>query len=517
MISRCSICPCVRGRNPIPPSGPSPCRILFLAERPARHEDEQGIPLADRGQSGMEFNNGYLPLCALYREDVAVSNAVLCSDKGYRNPKEHEAATCSAKHLPALLEKVNPQVIVTMGAISASLFPSISLVLHHGLPQPASYGPWSGIVFPTFHPAAGLRSTAYMIPLRKDFAALRLLLKDLDSGTFSWPSDSYPATDYSVLCTLSEFDAYLDLVGGIGRFNEHFYEFGTDTEFLSPTHPHCLTFSHTPGTARLIYADNKAILGSYASYLKAYRPLLSFHAYLADASPYASMGLPIDPRRFSDTMVRAYNLGIGGGGDDEDSGAARGSLGLKVLAYRHLNMKMQSFNDVVRPHALPLVYDYLDRATSFLASSEASDPEPFCMCGHPQSKHKEKGKSKRHSGYCLHEAEESNFGPCSCEKFSRRPSPKPDKLTNLLIRKLRGLSTKVLNDLLTPHSSPKPVDPWHTISEWHPWEIDLLYSLFGLLPEKSIALVPEKELVGYACPDADATLRLSRYLNTYRP
>ncbi len=515
MISPCSLCPCTRRRSPIPPSGPSPCRILFIAEAPAKNEDAQGIPLADRGQSGMEFNEGYLPICALYRQDIAVTNAVLCSQPNYRNPTEDEAEVCSAKHLPGLLSRLRPEIIVTMGAVSASLFPGISLTLHHGIPQPATYADWSGIVLPTFHPAAGLRSTAYMIPLRQDFAALKDVLHALDTGTFSWPSDPHPAPDYSVLRTVHDLSDYLRTDTG------HFFEFGTDTEFLShvsPVRPHCLTFSHTPGTARLIYADNPAVLHAYASYLAYFRPLLSFHNYLADADPYAAMGLPIPPRRFSDTMIRAFNLGIGGGGDDEDSGAARGSLGLKVLAYRHLHMHMRSFEDVVTPYVFPLVYDYLTAALGLISAGEGQEEGVKCVCGHPQTEHKARGKSGRLTGYCLYETSTpaGGFSFCGCEKFKKQPARKPDRAAGLLARKLKTLSSQVMGVMFDGQKPGKKLDPWVRVKEWHPWEKDFMGTFLGEMPVKSIALVPESVLLGYACPDADATLRLSRFLNTYR-
>jgi uracil-DNA glycosylase family 4 len=523
----CSICPHVPGRDRVPPSGPSPCRILFLAERPSREEDRSGTPLADRGKTGIEFNDSYLPLAALYRENVAVYNAVCCSDKGYNNPTPEQAAACSSHHLPALLRRLQPEIIVTMGAVSASLFPNISLSLHRGIPQWSSYGDWSGIVFPTFHPSAGLHSTAYMIPLRQDFEALKHLLRDLDNGTFEWPSDPYPTPDYQVLRTVHDLSDYLrgssEWTYGRNVGEGRFYEFGTDTEFITSTSPLCLTFSHTPGTGRLIYASSPTVLSAFFSYLRHFRPLLTFHNYLADVDPYRILGHPIDPRRFSDTMVRAYNLGIGGGGDSDDSGSARGDLGLKTLAYRHLSMTMKSFDDLVTPHALPLIHDYLTSVIDLVGAGFTKDPVPTCICGHPQSLHSPRGKSGRLTGPCQHDLTTPTFiNVCPCPKFTRRRLPTPDRATSFFLKKLTTLLSETTQSLLSPTNSPakltkKKWSPWSRIEEWHPWEKDLMTTMIGPVPEKSILLVPESELIPYACGDADATLRLSRYLNTYRP
>ena len=88
---------------------------------------------------------------------------------------------------------------------------------------------------------------------------------------------------------------------------------------------------------------------------------------LHDSEVFDALRLPTEP--FLDTMVRAYNLCLGGGGDDEDEGesrAGRGSLSLKVLAYRHCNMHMTSFKDTVYPHSLPHVLTWLKRGGRYL-------------------------------------------------------------------------------------------------------------------------------------------------------
>ena len=208
-----------------------------------------------------------------------------------------------------------------------------------------------------------------MIPLRRDFTALGVLVKQLDQGTFSWPTDPYPAPDYSVIRSTREIEDYIlgDNYESYITSTPFSLDLATDTETLPDGSPYCLTITplDRPGTGRLIYTHDTALIKFYADIIRLTNPLLHFHAYLADDSKYAAMSLPIP--RYSDTLVRAYNMGLGGGGDDEDeggSGAARGLLGLKTLAYRHLHMSMTSFRDTVLPHTIPHVIDWLKRGPS---------------------------------------------------------------------------------------------------------------------------------------------------------
>jgi uracil-DNA glycosylase len=520
-MTRCSICPCVKGRNPILPSIPldlpTPCPVLFIGEAGAKTEDLEGTPFC--GATGTELNLQYLPIAGLTRLQVPVCNAVYCSQPTYRNPKPEEAAICSGRHLMPLLERLEPQVIVTMGAVAASLFPGINLNLHHGIPQKGRYGSWEGIVYPSYHPAAGLRSTAYMIPLRKDFENLGKLLRELWEGTFEWPQDPYQnrfsSPDYKVIRTFPDFCHYV---------KDDYFDIALDTEYGSYG-AHCLTFSHTPGTGRLIYASNSEMLQELIKYLQVFNPLFHLHNGLADFNPLASMGITIPPRRFLDTMIRAYEMGLGGGGDEDDSGG-RGSLGLKSLAYRYLHMEMQSFDDLVTPYAIPLVIDWLDKVAKLSAPGE---PEIVCgNCGCPQNMHTQRGKSKRFTGHCIRCSPHMNlFEPfindstTICPRFKKvvrhnvRTTAGGQEL-NRLHNKVKALVKKLETEMWVKVE--KPTDPWRRLSEWHDWEQGWMSEVMGgagegEMPVKDVRLVPEPELVKYACRDADATIRMAYFLN----
>lgn len=175
-MNRCSLCP--HHRRPVPPSGPIPARLLFLGECPGRDEDKNGEPFC--GKTGVELNQTYLLILGIPRSDIHVANAVCCSRKDYSNPTPEEAASCAGTNLGLLLQSVRPEILVPMGQIACSIFPDINLTLDHGLPCVGKWGAWEGVVWPMYHPSAGLHATSFMIPLQQDFAALKQFLRKLD-------------------------------------------------------------------------------------------------------------------------------------------------------------------------------------------------------------------------------------------------------------------------------------------------------------------------------------------------
>ena len=315
-------------------------------------------------------------------------------------------------------------------------------------------------------------------------------------------ADPHPTPDYRVCRTAQNVCDYL-----VGF---HDAPLACDTESLPDGSCYCVTFSHTPGTGRLIYiADD----GQTMSPLSIFRQWLAncrhiiFHNYLHDCVPFAAHNLPI--ARFADTMVRAYHLCLGGGGDEEDSEskAGRGSLSLKVLAYRHLNMRMTSFKDTVYPHSIPQLALWLTDAATAIA------PPPKikkCLCGCPQSSHEPRGKTQRHTGMC---------STCICTKYQAAPTLIPsitDKYYAGLYTKTNRLANRLLNETDTNWADSKK-DPWKFIQ--NNWEDDIstLELLSGPIPAPSIAFVPEPELLHYACRDADATIRLHLHMRHLKP
>ena len=489
---------CTRDRPLVPSTGPRPCRVLLLGECPSRSEDQHGIPFV--GPTGEELTTVYIPLTGLSRDDFHIANVRLCSFRDYHNPTEQDAINCANAHLSTLLREVQPEIIVPMGAVACSIFDGINLNMHHGILQPGKWGSWSGWIFPTFHPTAGMRTTSYMIPLMSDFKKLGELLS---TSVLCVPWDYLEGKeDYQVIRSSNDLIDYMDKHYCLAvEGNE--VPLAEDTESLPDGTPYCMTFSLTPGGGRLIYAHQTALLADYADIVAELDPLHIFHNYLHDVVPFNHWGIPIN--HFRDTMVMAYNLCLGGGGDEEgnESKAGRGSLSLKVLAYRHLAMTMTSFKDTVYPHSIPHVMKWLRDGRQLVAPNKKLGP--VCMCGHAQDDHEPRGKSGRHTGQ----------GPQGCHKFRKSPIIKPtadDKIVTLLHRKLNHLILKIESgdDYTT-------TDPWKLVKEWHDWDKEILQDVVGPIPKASIAHVPEPDLLRYAVRDPDATLRLYNFMVGLQP
>ena len=328
----CSSCP--RFRPPVPPVGPIPCRVLLLGECPSKSEDRFGQPFV--GPTGEELTSVYIPLTGFPRSEFHIANVRQCSFPDYHNPTDADAMTCASAHLSSLLHQVKPEIIVPMGAVACSIFEGVDLNMHHGIPQPGKWGAWKGWVFPTCHPTAGMRQTAYMIPLMADFKRLGEILAQ---GDVCPQVDEYPDLDYQVIRYTNDLYDYAD------HYVNYFQPpvcrgmpLAEDTESLPDGSPYCLTFSLSPGTSRLIYASEKSLIQDYVHLTQGTSPLHIFHNYLHDIVPFESWGIPVD--KFADTMVMAYNLCLGGGGDDEEGGAGRGSLefeGIGLPPPRHVD------------------------------------------------------------------------------------------------------------------------------------------------------------------------------------
>ncbi len=310
-------------------------------------------------------------------------------------------------------------------------------------------------------------------------------------------TDPYPRPDYRVIRTATDLDEYLA---------EEPNPIACDTESTPDGEAYCMTMSHTPGTGRLIYVKDKGLLEEFDAYVCVYGLAkeeeyvhLLFHNYLHDVVPFGQLNLSIGP--FTDTMVRAYNLCLGGGGDDDDdSRGGRGSLSLKALAYRHLNMQMTSFRDTVFPHSVPFMHKWLSQAESLLYTPDSG---PSCECGCTRQTHADRGKAGKLKGACT---------ACSCLRYKlRKETPNEE---DAVLRRLHTKTCSLIGDI----EIGKPdLDPWKRYKDWTDWDHETLEGAIGPPPVPSIEHVPEPELLHYACRDADATLRLWLWMKNLKP
>lgn len=111
--STCSKCPalCKSRSQVVFGSGNPKAEMLFIGEAPGANEDKQGIPFC--GMSGQVLNE-LLNSVGLSREDIFITNTILCRPENNRNPAKKEVENCRDR-LDKLIQIMQPKVIVTIG------------------------------------------------------------------------------------------------------------------------------------------------------------------------------------------------------------------------------------------------------------------------------------------------------------------------------------------------------------------------------------------------------------------
>ena len=175
----CTLCPLHETRTlvvqPSLPKGVTP-RILFLGRDPGAEEDIVGSPLI--GRSG-QLLRGIVRDVGIPEEWCAWDNVVHCHTPKNRGPKNIEVSNCQL-WVESIVNELRPEIIVTLGQEALEAYvrpygfkptkPMFKLEDVHG----AILGTlW---VFPTYHPSAGLRNTAYRRLLISDMRKLAALL-----------------------------------------------------------------------------------------------------------------------------------------------------------------------------------------------------------------------------------------------------------------------------------------------------------------------------------------------------
>ncbi len=111
--STCTKCPalCQSRSQVVFGSGNPKAEVLLIGEAPGANEDKQGIPFC--GMSGQVLNE-LLNAVGLSREDIFITNTILCRPQDNRNPAKDEVENCRDR-LDKLIQIMQPKVIVTIG------------------------------------------------------------------------------------------------------------------------------------------------------------------------------------------------------------------------------------------------------------------------------------------------------------------------------------------------------------------------------------------------------------------
>jgi uracil-DNA glycosylase len=165
----CGFEPCETAKRIVPGEGDPAAQVMLVGEAPGAREDEEGRPFV--GRAGRLLDE-VLAEAGLERGAVYITNVVKARPPGNRDPKAPEIAHWMP-WLEAELALIQPRVVVPLGRHALAHFSDgarISEVHGQELTERGR------TLFPLYHPAAALRSTALKATMFADARALRALL-----------------------------------------------------------------------------------------------------------------------------------------------------------------------------------------------------------------------------------------------------------------------------------------------------------------------------------------------------
>ncbi|MBI2662741.1 uracil-DNA glycosylase [Candidatus Woesearchaeota archaeon] len=148
----CTKCPklCQSRSQVVFGNGNPNAKILFIGESPGVTEDKQGIPFC--GMSGQILQQ-LLATINLTREDIFITNTILCHPENNRNPEQEEVNNCRER-LDQLIQVIQPKVIVTIGNFATErILNKKGITQLRGKVHPAIINNQEISVIPIIHPA----------------------------------------------------------------------------------------------------------------------------------------------------------------------------------------------------------------------------------------------------------------------------------------------------------------------------------------------------------------------------
>ncbi len=168
--STCQKCPqlCETRTQVVFGSGNKDADVLFIGEAPGANEDKNGVPFC--GMSGKILDE-LLQSINLSREDIFITNTILCRPPNNRNPSKVEVNNCRDR-LDQLLQIMKPKVIVTIGNFATDrIIGKTGIKTIRG--KVFNYGEFK--VIPVVHPASYLysgRNPEMMQQMKDDFSTI---------------------------------------------------------------------------------------------------------------------------------------------------------------------------------------------------------------------------------------------------------------------------------------------------------------------------------------------------------
>lgn len=177
--AHCTRCPalCQSRTQVVFGNGNPHAEILFIGEAPGATEDTQGIPFC--GASGKILSE-LLSTINLTRDDIFITNTILCRPENNRNPTSPEVENCRER-LDQLITLINPKVIVTIGNFATErILGKTGITSMHGKMYPFNHHNREIKVVPVIHPATYLysgRNPLKLEEMKKDFQTIGRLVQ----------------------------------------------------------------------------------------------------------------------------------------------------------------------------------------------------------------------------------------------------------------------------------------------------------------------------------------------------
>ncbi len=152
-LQGCRQCKLCEGRHTIVfGSGNPQAELVVIGEGPGADEDAQGLPFV--GRAGQLLTR-MLDSVKVSRDEVYITNTVLCRPPGNRNPEPDELAAC-APFLADKLAVIQPKVILSLGSVATQALLRTREPIGKLRGRMHAYG--NAVLIPTFHPAFLLRN-----------------------------------------------------------------------------------------------------------------------------------------------------------------------------------------------------------------------------------------------------------------------------------------------------------------------------------------------------------------------
>lgn len=154
---KCTRCPmlCKSRSQVVFGSGNPNAKILLIGEAPGANEDKRGIPFC--GMSGKILDE-LLTSVNLARNDIFITNTILCRPEKNRNPSKEEVMNCRER-LDKLIDIMKPTVLVTVGNYATErILGKTGITSLRGQVFSINVGDVKIQVVPTLHPAGYLYS-----------------------------------------------------------------------------------------------------------------------------------------------------------------------------------------------------------------------------------------------------------------------------------------------------------------------------------------------------------------------